>query len=118
VYFASPSWKSRAVSVSSVNSTTNYDVRKKGVAPRIVEYTFSGFYVKLPMIEHTVVKFEMGYQLHDFFASVKPAPALAPLKCAGGVLSLYIVAAFRHPLEDTVGEGVSENLSSTWRVYV
>jgi hypothetical protein len=37
-----------AVPVSSVNSTVNCDIRDEGISPRIVEYTFSGFYAKLP----------------------------------------------------------------------
>jgi len=48
VYFALPSEAPEALLVSSVNSMINCDIRDKGISPRIVEYTFSGFYAKLP----------------------------------------------------------------------
>ena len=37
------------VPTSLVNSETNRGIRQEGISPRIVEYTFSGFYAKKPM---------------------------------------------------------------------
>jgi len=68
--------------------------------------------------EHTVVNFEMGYQLHDFFASVRPAPgSRTPEMCLRCAILVYRSSFPASARGYRRGRCIRE-LMIDWRAYV